>query len=458
MRTPSGAASLTTLPGFDESVAQAIADALPTLRAQMPRIPLGRAVAIAAPLLARLTAAPGVEWATAGGSLRRGQDTVGDIELVAACENPEHAIDDLTASSDVVRTLHRSARRVYLRMDRAQVGIRFPVPSEAGAALLHVTGARQHVDAIRALAERDGGRLEANGLFAADGTLRAAAREEDIYRALGLPFIPPEIRNGDDEIAAALEGALPDARHARRHSRRSPHALDVERRPRLRSRRWSTPAARLGYEYIAITDHSPTSAASRNLTIDGVKRQAEEIATLREQFADIAILHGCEVDILPDGRLDFPDRVLERLDIVLASLHDRCRSLAGAADAALHVRNAASARQRDHASDQSPGAQPARLRSRLRPALRAGGGNRHRSSRSTARPSHLDLDGALARRAIAAGVTVSIDSDCHRAELLDRQMDLGVMTARRGWVEPRHVLNTRALADVRTAITRKRAS
>jgi DNA polymerase (family 10) len=202
----------------------------------------------------------------------------------------------------------------------------------------------------------------------------------------------------------------------------------------------------LGYAYVAITDHSLHSAASRNLSVEGVRRQAEEIARLREQFPDIAILHGCEVDILPNGRLDFPDHVLEPLDIVLASLHDD----AGHSQDQLLRRYMTAMRHPLVTMVTHP-------TNRLVPN-RAGYDLDYDRLFETAvatntvleidgAPAHLDMDGALARRAIAAGVTVSIDSDSHRAALLERQMRLGVMTARRGWVEPRHVLNTRAVGQ-----------
>ena len=212
----------------------------------------------------------------------------------------------------------------------------------------------------------------------------------------------------------------------------------------------------LGYEYMAITDHSPTSAATRNLTIDGVTRQADEIDALRERYPDIGILHGCEVDILPDGRLDFPDRVLERFDIVLASLHER----AGQPSDQLMKRYESAMRHPLVAMITHP-------TNRLVPhragydldydRLFAAAVETHTIVEIDGSPTHLDLDGPLARRAVAAGAEVAVDSDSHRAEMLERQMALGIMTARRGWVEPRHVVNARPLADVRAVIARKRA-
>jgi DNA polymerase (family 10) len=206
---------------------------------------------------------------------------------------------------------------------------------------------------------------------------------------------------------------------------------------------------------MAVTDHSQRSASSRSLSVGDVSKQAEEVARLRERYPDITILHGCEVDIMPDGRLDFADRILERFDIVLASLHDR----AGHSREQLLKRYVSAMKNPFVTIITHP-------TNRLVP-YKAGYDLDYDRLFELAvetgtiveidgSPVHLDLDGALARRAIAAGVTVSIDSDSHRATLLDRQMDLGIITARRGWVEARHVLNTRPIADVRGSIARKR--
>jgi DNA polymerase (family 10) len=213
----------------------------------------------------------------------------------------------------------------------------------------------------------------------------------------------------------------------------------------------------LGYEYMAITDHSPHSSASRCLTSQSVARQAEEIAQLRERYPDIAILHGCEVDILADGTLDFADRILERFDIVLASLHE------GAGQSRDELMNRYIAAMRHplvaviaHPTNRlAPHRPPYDLDYDRLFDLAV---ETHTVLEVDGSPAHLDLDGALARRAIAAGATVSVDSDCHRAEMLERQMHLGVVTARRGWVEPRHVLNTRPLHEVRAFIAAKRAA
>ena len=446
--------ALRGLPGFDEAAEAAVAAAIPGLRSLVPRIPLGRAASIAEPILDHLRAVPGIAWAQPAGSLRRGQDMVGDIEIVAAAADSSRAILELLHLTESTHCLHHGARRVYLLTERLQVGVRLEEPDNAGAALLYLTGSAAHFEQLQARAVETGWRLTPAGLYAADGALHPAASEDDIYAALGLPLIPPEVRNGDEEIARALAGTLP-AFVVREDMRGDLHMHTMWSDGRDSIAAMVETCLALGYEYMAITDHSPHSAASRNLTSDGVKKQAEEIAALRVQYPAITILHGCEVDILPDGRLDFPDKILERFDIVLASLHERA----------------------GHGADQLLTRYVSAMKHPLvtmitHPTNRVVG---HRAGyqldydrlfeaaieTKTAveidgSPSHLDLDGALARRAIAAGCLMAIDSDCHRSEMLDRQMRLGILTARRGWVEPRHVLNTRPLADVLAVIAGKR--
>lgn len=447
--------TLEAVEGLDDSIASNVASALPALRASTPRIPLGRAVSIAEPLIARLRTLPDVAWAGPAGSLRRGEETVGDIELMAATTNPAAAIEEVLRHPDVMRCLHRSERRLYALVDRVQVAVRLPDPVAAGAELLYFTGSRRHIDAVRRFAATKGFRLTASGLVDAGGRPIPLPTEEAVYGMLGLPCIPPEIRHGDDEVTVAAGGSLP-ALVSRREIRGDLHMHTMWSDGRDSVEAMVNACQALGYEYMAITDHSQSSAASRNLSVDDVKRQAEEIVRLREQYPGIAILHGCEVDILPTGKLDFPDRILERFDIVLASLHDGAghspdqlmRRYVGAMTHPLitmitHPTNRLVPHRAGYDLDYDQ---------LFETAL-----DTHTVVEVDGAPSHLDLDGVLARRAVAAGVTVAVDSDCHRADLLARQMHLGIVTARRGWVEPRHVLNTRPLAEIRAAIARKRA-
>jgi DNA polymerase (family 10) len=443
------------LAGLGDVAEAAIARVLPSLRASLPRVPLGRALSMAEPMLEQLRALPEVAWAEPSGSLRRGQDTVGDIEIIAPTTAPEAALDALVEGFPDARCLHRSSEQLHLRFERIQVGVRCPDPARAGAVLLNMTGAPAHLQQLRALATGLGHDLAWDGLLPSGATARLARTEHEIYAALGLPWIPPEIRHGDDEVVRARSELLPpllsggDLRgdlhmHTEYSDGRDTVAAMVEA------------ALALGYEYMAVTDHSPHSSASRNLSADSVDRQADEIAGLRDRFPGIAILHGCEVDILAEGRLDFPDRILERFDIVLASLHERL----GDSPVRLLSRYVAAMRHPlvnviTHPSNRLvPHREGYELdfEGLFAEALATG-----TAVEVDGAPVHLDMDGALARRAVAAGVTIVVNSDAHRAEMLGWQMRLGLTTARRGWVEARHVLNTRPLADVRAFVAAKRA-
>ncbi len=438
--------------GLDARIEAAIAAALPHLRAAVPRVPLGRAMSLAQPVMDCLTGA-GAPWASPLGSLRRGRELIGDLEVLAPLEDPAAAFEAILKLPDVTRTLHRGPRRLYVLVDRVQVGVRCPAAEEAGAALLTLTGSFDHVKRLAAIAAERGLMLGPRGLQS-DAGAPIAGTEEDIYAALGLPFIPAEIREGMDEIGAARAGRLP-ALVSRRDIRGDLHMHTEWSDGRDSVATMVEAAAALGYEYIAITDHSPHSAAARNLTGDAVARQAEEIAALRAKYPGLTILHGCEVDILADGRLDFRDAILERFDIVLASLHERH----GHSPDQLLARYVAAM---GHPLV-SMITHPTNRLIPYRPGYELDYDRLFEAAVKTktlieidGAPSHLDLDGALARRAIAAGATVAIDSDCHRAEMLDRQMQFGVMTARRGWVEARHVVNTRPMSEVRAFIDAKR--
>jgi DNA polymerase (family 10) len=334
--------------------------------------------------------------------------------------------------------VHQTGRRMLLRYQQAEVDVRIVTRDEYGSALHLATGSAAHVAAIRAK----------------QGAARICAREEEVYSQAGLAWIAPELRQATGEVEAAATGSLP--RLVARHDIGGDlhlHTTYSDGRDNLST--MVRAAAALGYEYIAITDHSARAFASRTVTLDALARQRDEIARLRELVPAMAILHGLEVDIMPDGRLDFADEVLEPLDIVLASLHDHAGH-----DASRLTRRCLGAIAHPlvavitHPANRLVGRDPGYDLDF--PAVFAAAAETGTALEIDGAPSHLDMDGEHARAAVAAGVTVTIDSDCHKAALLDRQMRLGVGTARRGWVEPRHVLNTRPLGEVQAFIAAKR--
>jgi DNA polymerase (family 10) len=214
-------------------------------------------------------------------------------------------------------------------------------------------------------------------------------------------------------------------------------------------------AEALGYEYVALTDHSRSSTIARGLDEERLARQMDVVAAVRDRFPGLTLLQGAEVDILPDGSLDFPDTVLERLDVVLASLHDP----AGHSGHRLTDRYIAAMRHPlvqvvTHPTNRLVPGRPGYELDEER--LFEAAVDTGTLLEIDGAPGHLDMDGAMARRAVAAGAMVVIDGDCHRAELLGRQMFFGVATARRGWVETRHVANTQPLAELRQTLQRKR--
>jgi DNA polymerase (family X) len=427
---------------------------VPDLR---PRLTLGRAHSILAPFLEAARTAPFVEALAAAGSVRRVEPTVGDLLLVTATTRPAAVFDHLSALPPVVDARRSGPSELLLRVGPEEVRIRAIPPPRYGAALVCGTGSRAHVAALEDRARRLGLELSPDGLGpAGGGAPLPTPGEEDVYSALQLAFVPPELRQGEGEIDAADSGTLPllvtidDLRgDLHMHTNWSDGRDPIETMVRG--------CLALGYEYMAITDHSPSCGASRVLSEETLERQAEAIAEVRPRYPGLTILHGVEVDILPDGRLDFTDALLGRLDIVLASLHDA----AGQSRKALLDRYAAAMRHPlvniiTHPTNRLVGRREGYELDT--PRLFAAAVETGTALEIDGAPSHLDMDGEMARAAIEAGVIVSIDSDCHDAALLRRQRDLGVGTARRGWVEARHVLNARPLAEVRAFVERKRSA
>ena len=377
------------------------------------------------------------------------------MALLATALADRHAdvFDALAVLSGRATVLSRSAARIAVVTERGPIEVFISTPDQAGAALAWHTGADAHVQRLAARA-RSRGLVFDQGMLTDAGRDVPCSTEDDLYRHLGLPYVAPELREGGDEIEAAEQDRLPQLLtplHIRgdlhTHSRWSDGRDSVEQ--------MAAAARQLGYQYFAVTDHSERSAASRTLARDEVGRQAEEIAAAREHVPGIELLHGVEVDIMPDGSLDFDDELLAAFDIVLASLHNDAgqdgpqlldRYLRAVVHPLVNVIT--------HPSNRTPGGYAGYDfdYDRLFDAAATTG----TALEVDGSPGHLDLDGDLARRAIDLGATLVVDSDAHRSDFLAFQMQLGVGTARRGWVEPRHVLNTQGIAAVRAFVKAKR--
>jgi DNA polymerase (family 10) len=394
---------------------------------------------------------------TAVGSLRRYSPDIGDVSLFAAAPAPARdrllgAFTRVPSAQEVAALAPTGATIVT---SRGPVTLHVADPAAAGAALVWHTGAVRHVQALAELAAERGLRFAGGALSDDAGRDIECGTEEDLYAALGLPLIAPELREGHDEIAAARDGRLPDlltSAHIRgdlhMHSTWSDGRDTIESMVRT--------SAALGYEYVAITDHSQRAWSSRKLSVGDVDDQRAEVEVLRRRYPQIQILHGVEVDIMKDGTLDFDDTVLAGFDIVLASLHDH----GGQDGAELTERYVSAIHSRfvdiiTHPLGRTPAISDGYQLDLER--IFAAAADTGTALEVDGAPGHLDMDGAIARRAAAAGVTIAVDSDCHRSDALRRQMRFGVGTARRGWIERRHVLNTRSVEEVRAFVARKRA-
>jgi DNA polymerase (family X) len=389
------------------------------------------------------------------GSLRRFAPEVGDVALLAVASPERHddVLDGVSRLAPSTGVLRRTETSIVLSTDKGPLAIHLTTPPDAGAALLWHTGSRQHTSALRDRA-RERGYEFGNARLQRGGRPIETATEDVVYERLELPYIPPELREHETDLETVGRNGLPQL-VAVPHIRGDLHTHTTWSDGRDTTERMVQAARDLGYSYFAITDHSERAWASRTLGVADVGRQRAEIEAVRARMPGIDVLHGVEVDILHDGTLDFPDDVLAGFDIVLASLHDD-----GGHDGARLTERYLSAMRHPlvnvitHPANRTPGSRPGYDLDYDR--LFVAAAETDTAMEVDGAPGHLDMDGAIARRAAAHGVTIVIDSDCHRAEALGRQMEFGVGTARRGWIEPRHVLNTRGAAEVRAFIGRKR--
>jgi DNA polymerase (family X) len=410
-----------------------------TLTAAGVPLTLGRACDLVDAFSAAvMTACPELLAINVSGEVRRFEPLLQELVVVGRSADPPGAVAAIAALPTVTGVLHRTGRRVIVVFQGHEIDVRVATSDEFGTLLFTTTGPAAHVVEIH---RRRGPRM--------------SATEEEVYSQAGLSYLPPEVRGAPDAIEAAVGGRVPRL-VTREDIRGDLHMHTTFSDGQNSIREMVHSSAALGYEYIAISDHSEHAAASRTLTRDLLERQREEIARLREEYPRLAILHGIEADILPDGSLDCPDEILASLDLVLASLHERCghdrRQLTARCLQAVrnpfvtiitHPANQLVGRRAGYDMDYA--------------AIYEAAADTGTALEIDGAPGHLDLDGEHARDAVASGATLTIDSDCHRARSLDRQMRLGIGTARRGWVEPRHVLNTRPVREVRAFIAQKRA-
>lgn len=382
---------------------------------------------------------------TVAGSYRRSRETVGDVDVLAAGPRAAALMDVLVKDGDVGEVLaHGPAKSSVVLRDGLQVDLRVVDEHCRGAALHYFTGSKAHVVAMRRRAQQRGLRLNEYGLFDGDECV-ARATEEDVFSALGLPFVPPELREDRGELPAAEDQDLPRLVSAgdirgdlHTHSTASDGVHTI--------RQMAEAARQSGYEYMAVTDHSKRLVIANGLDEDRLRAQIEEIDGLNEAFQGLRILKGVEVDILEDGSLDLADDVLAQLDVVIGSIHSKFRLGRDAQTERV-------LRAMDHPCFTLLGHPTGRkLLSRDPMDIDMERVIAHARERGcflelNANPLRLDLNDVYCRMARDAGVRLCVNTDAHRMRDFDNIVH-GVGQARRGWLESRDIINTRSLAEL----------
>ena len=439
------------LHGFGEKTEQNILQTVEAHASQSRRFKLATAAQYAETLRVFLQAIPGVQQVVVAGSFRRMRETVGDLDILVTAAPDSPVMQRFTTYDEVAEVFSAGETRASILLKCGmQVDLRVVAQPSYGAALHYFTGSKSHNIAIRRIAQQLGLKVNEYGVFRGEKRI-AGESEESVYRAVGLPYIPPELREDRGEIEAARAGRLPklvelsDLKgdlHA--------HTKATDGHDSLRD--MALAAKALGLQYLAITEHSRRLTVAHGLDPLQLARQCDEIDRLNTQLEGITLLKGIEVDILEDGSLDLPDGVLARLDLVVGAVHSRF-------DLSRARQTERILRAMDHPHFTLLAHPSGRLIEKREPydvdMLRI---IRHARQRGcflelNAHPERLDLLDSQCQSAREEGVLVSIDSDAH-STFDFANLKYGVGQARRGWLEKSDVLNTRPLAALRKLIKR----
>ena len=434
-------ANLQELPGMGEKSEAKILAGIESLSRRTTRTPLWKAWPAAEDLLARLRQIPGVEIAVAGGSLRRMRETVGDLDLLVAAEDSSPVMEAFTNLPEVLQVIGSGKTKSSVEFNnglRAQLWVH--PPERFGTALQYASGSKDHNVRLRELAIKQGLSLSEHAFTRQDQSEILCANEEQVYEVLGIPWIPPEAREDRGEVQAALAGELPDfielsdiQSELHTHSTWSDGIISIKE--------MAIAARNHGYKALAITDHSPSLGITQGVTVEDFKKQRAEIDSAQKDLGDsILILQGSEMEIKADGTLDYPDQVLAELDIVFASLHVSLRQ--PREQVTQRLLNAIQNPHVDVIGHPTGRLIPDREGADLdMEAVFAAAAQSGVAMEINAHPMRLDLNDIHARQAIEMGILLSINTDAHSPGELDL-MHFGVATARRGWVEAEHVINT----------------
>ena len=435
------AGKLRGLPGIQAKTEKNILKGIEIVKKGQERMSLGKALPLAQELVRVLGHLAEVEQIDVAGSIRRRKDTIGDIDILVTSSSPARVMDAFVSLPQVAEVLEKGSTKASIRhREGIQVDLRVMEPECFGAALVYFTGSKQHNIRIREMAMKKGLKISEYGVFKESTGRRAAgATEEEVYAAVGLPWIPPELREDSGEIEAALEGELPalietaDIRgdlHCHTNASDGHHSIEA----------LVTAAVKRGYEYVVVSDHSKSATVARGLSAEEMLVHARKIRAVQKKFKDITVLAGAECDILPDGSMDYPDAVLAKLDLVVAAVHGRfkqpksemtlriCKALRNPyVNILSHPTGRLLGERGPYDGD---------LDQVFSTAAQHG-----KAIEINSHPQRLDLNDVNARRARELGAPIAISTDAHVLDQLET-IQLGVATARRAWIEKAEVVNT----------------
>jgi DNA polymerase (family 10) len=448
---------LTGLPGIQEKTVENLLQGIELITRGTERMPLGRALPLAEDLVKRIKGQAPVDRIEVAGSIRRMKETVKDIDILTTSKRPDAVMDSFVNLPQVSRVLMRGpTKSSILTEDGIQVDLRVVEEDSFGAALQYFTGSKQHNIRLREMAVRAGLRLNEYGAFKEPGEKKIGGKtEEEMYQALKLPWIPPELREDGGEIEAALMGNLPglvaleDIKgdlHVHTKESDGSHDLDT----------LVAAARKKGYEYIAVTDHTKGLGVARGLDEKRLEAEMRLIDETNKKLSGFRVLKGTEIDIRSDGRLDLPDSALAGLDIVVASVHSGfkqteeqiTRRILSAirnpmVSVIAHPTGRLIGEREPYAVD---------MEAVIREAAKNGV-----ALEINAYPLRLDLNDAHLRLAKEYGALIAISTDTHVTDQYDF-MRYGVSMARRGWIEKKDVLNALGYEDLMRKLTANKTS
>jgi DNA polymerase (family 10) len=443
------AGKLRGLKGFGEKTEANLLRSIEEHRMMQGRFLLGAVLPVIDDIVEYMVGSDAVLEVEVAGSARRRKETVGDLDLLVASKDPGRVVERFVSMPPIIRVLSQGSTKSTVVLEKnLQVDLRVIQPKEYGAALQYFTGSKEHNVKLRTIAVKMGYKLNEYGLFERDSDARVAGEtEEEIYRALGMSPMPPELRENRGEIEAAMEDGLPRL-----------VTLDEIKGDLHVHTKWSdgigtieemaAGAMELGWEYMAICDHTKSLAIANGLDEDRLREQMDEIDGVNQELEGFTVLKGVECDIKSDGSLDLPDSVLRYLDFVVASVHSAFRM-----SEEEMTERVITAMHNPHVS--TIGHPTGRLiqRSMTLDRLFEEAADQGVMMEINAFPDRLDLDDVNCRTAMERGITMSIGTDAHAPNQLDF-MAMGVSVARRGWLEPKNVVNTLPLEELRSSLKR----